>query len=159
MIEKVTIPFVPLVNTGSEKTVDLKDAVVKMEKLSDIIKKAEFVAYDKVSILDRKYEENDGISQTVQSDWIPIGEQVKMIMRGEITVGNMSDGFDDAFSDLDEESPEEVFEDATDYGTEYSDEIRDAVLAEKAKQAHDSAETKETNEKNDAEALQEATAE
>lgn len=130
-----------------------------MEKLSDIIKKAEFVAYDKASVLDRKYEENDGISQTVQSDWIPIGEQVRMIMRGEITVGNMDDGYDDAFTDLDEESPEEVFEDSTDYGTEYSDELREAVMASQTNKSGGSGETKETNEKNDAEAPQEATAE
>lgn len=130
-----------------------------MEQIADVLKKAQWLKYDTLAVRDRKYEENDGISQTVQSDWIPIGEQVRMIMRGEITVGNMSDGYDDAFTDLEEESPEEVFEDVTDIGTEYSDEIRDAVLAEKAKQAHDSAETKETSEKNDAEAPQEATAE
>lgn len=126
-----------------------------MEKMSDIIKKAEFVAYDKASILDRKYEENDGISQTVQSDWIPIGEQVKMIMRGEITVGNMSDGYDDAFTDLEEEAPEEVFEDATDYGTEYSDELREAVMASQTNKSGDSAETDKTNEKSDVGATQE----
>lgn len=126
-----------------------------MEKLSDIVKKAEFVAYDKASILDRKYEENDGISQTVQSDWIPIGEQVKMIMRGEITVGNMNDGYDDAFTDLDEESPEEVFEDSTDYGTEYSDELREAVMASQTNKSGDSAETDKTNEKSDVGATQE----
>lgn len=130
-----------------------------MEQIADVLKKAQWLKYDTLAVRDRTYEENDGISQTVQSDWIPIGEQVKMIMRGEITVGNMSDGYDDEFTDLEQESPEEVFEDVTDIGTEYSDEIRDAVLAEKAKQAHDSAETKETSEKNDAEAPLEATAE
>ena len=126
-----------------------------MEKLSDILKKAEFIAYDKASTREREYEENDGISQTVQSDWIPIGEQVKMIMRGEITVGNMSDGYDDAFTDLDEESPEEVFEDATDYGTQYSDELREAVMASQTNKSGDSAETDKTNEKSDVGATQE----
>lgn len=130
-----------------------------MGQISDVLKKSSWLKYDSLAIRDRSFdfEENDGISQTVQSDWIPIGEQVKMIMRGEITVGNLSDGYDDEFTDLEQESPEEVFEDITDIGTEYSDEIRDAVLAEKAKQAHDSAETE--NEKNDAEAPLEATAE
>lgn len=156
MVEKVTVPFIPSIDSGLDKTVDLKNAEID-EK--GFIATPYYLSYKEATTCQRKYEENDGISQTVQSDWIPIGEQVKMIMRGEITVGNMSDGYDDSFTDLEEESPEEVFEDITDVGTEYSDEIRDAVLAEKAKQAHDSAETKETSEKNDAEAPQEATAE
>lgn len=70
-------------------------------------------------------EVNDEPSQTVTTGYIPINEQVKMIMRGEITVGNIFDGYDDD-QDL-EKIPEEYFEDATDYQTEYNDELRDAV--------------------------------
>lgn len=134
------------------------DVLVDTQYLKD--SPVEWTDYKKVSTATKKFEENDGISQTVQSDWIPIGEQVKMIMRGEITVGNLSEGFDDSFTDLDEESPEEVFEDATDYGTQYSDELREAVLqSSEQNKANDSADTKASNEKHDVEAPLEATTE
>lgn len=84
---------------------------------------------------ERHLEENSGESLTVQSDYIPIEQQVKMIMRGEITVGNMDDGFDDEYLDLDEESPDEIFEDAVDLGTQYQDDIRLAVAEDLASQA------------------------
>lgn len=128
-----------------------------MEQIKDIIEKAEWFNYKTASVRERTYEENDGISETVQSDWIPIGEQVRMIMRGEITVGNLDDGYDDAFTDLEEESPEEVFEDATDYGTQYSDELREAVLkSSEQNKANDSAAAKETNEEDAVQAPLEA---
>lgn len=134
-----------------------------MEKLSDILEKqvkAEFSTYKDASTREKQYEENDGISETVQSDWIPIGEQVRMIMRGEITVGNMDEGYDDNFNDLEQESPDEVFEDATDFGTEYSDELRDAVLQSREQnKANDSAETNTKSENSDVEAPLEATTE
>lgn len=130
-----------------------------MEKIGDVAKQvsAKFITYKDVSTLERHYEENDGISETVQSDWIPIGEQVRMIMRGEVTVGGLDEGFDESFNDLEQESPDEVFEDATDYGTEYSDELRDAFLeSSEQKQANVSAAAKETNEETDVQAPSEA---
>lgn len=131
-----------------------------MEQIKDVIEKAEWFNYKTAAVRDRTYEENDGISETVQSDWIPIGEQVRMIMRGEITVGNLDDGYDDAFTDLEEESPEEVFEDATDIGTQYSDELREAVLkSSEQNKANDSATTETKHEENDVQAPLEASTE
>lgn len=133
-----------------------------MEKIGDVVKQvaAKFITYKDVSTLERYYEENDGISETVQSDWIPIGEQVRMIMRGEITVGGLDEGYDESFNDLEQESPDEVFEDATDFGTEYSDELRDAFLeSSEQKQANDSAAAKETNKEDDVQAPSEASTE
>lgn len=81
-----------------------------------------------VSVYDEKKfkgEVNDEPSQTVTTGYIPINEQVKMIMRGEITIGNLDSGYDDD-QDL-EKIPEEYFEDATDYSTQYSDDLQDAL--------------------------------
>ena len=63
-------------------------------------------------------EVNDEPSETVTTGYIPIDEQVKMIIRGEVTIGNLDRGFEDATDDIDSEDPSEVFEDATDYATE-----------------------------------------
>lgn len=75
----------------------------------------------------QSFEENSGEILTVQSDYIPIEQQVSMIMKGQITVGNLDDGFDDEYLNLDEESPDEIFQDAVDLGTQYQDDIRLAV--------------------------------
>lgn len=82
-----------------------------------------------VSVYDKKLfksEENDGVSETVTTGYIPLNEQVAMIMKGQITIGNMSDGFDDTDQDL-EKIPEEYFEDATDYRTQYDDDLREVI--------------------------------
>lgn len=94
------------------------------------------MAYEKMkgvtfkSVYDVKkpvYEENDGVSETITTGYIPIDEQVKMIIRGQITIGafNESD-FPDKDEDLDK-IPEEYFEDATDYRTEYDDDLREVI--------------------------------
>lgn len=71
-----------------------------------------------------KGEVNDEPSETVTTGYIPINEQVKMIMRGEITVGNWQYDIDDG-QDIDKDCEEDYFEDATDYDTE--SELRDAL--------------------------------
>lgn len=80
-----------------------------------------------ISVYDEKKqisEYNDGVSETITTGYIPLNEQVAMIIKGEITVGNLDDGFYDDDDDL-EKIPEEVFEDATDYMTE--SELREVV--------------------------------
>lgn len=82
-----------------------------------------------ISVYDKKpfkSEENDGVSETVTTGYIPLNEQVAMIIKGQITVGNLSDGFDDTDQDL-EKIPEEYFEDATDYRTQYDDDLREVI--------------------------------
>lgn len=63
-------------------------------------------------------EFNDGVDEVDTTGYIPLNEQVKMIIKGQITVGNIDDGFDDAIDDIDKDVPEEYFEDATDFDTE-----------------------------------------
>ena len=82
-----------------------------------------------ISVYDEKKqipEYNDGISETVTTGYIPLNEQIRMIMKGQITVGNFDDGFDDTDQDL-EKIPEEYFEDVTDYRTEYEDDLREVI--------------------------------
>lgn len=89
-------------------------------------------------------EENDGISETVTTGYIPINEQVKMIMRGEITVG--VGGFDNAVEDIDAISPEEFFEDATDYNTE--SELQELYVAETSKKSAGNSEPQQDSQEN-----------
>ena len=72
-----------------------------------------------------KGEVNDEPSETVTTGYIPINEQVKMIMRGEITIGNLDNGYENADDDIDKDCAEDYFEDATDYDTE--SELQDAL--------------------------------
>lgn len=92
-------------------------------------------------------EFSDLPSLTVQSEYIPISQQVKMIMRGEITVPNeVYDVADEV--DLDTPIEEEFFEDATDVGTIYQDDIAQALkagVATPVKPASNSSEHKQSN--------------
>lgn len=78
--------------------------------------------YDKKEF---KGEVNDEPSETVTTGYIPIQEQVKMIIRGEITIGNLDKGYEFADDDIDKDCAEDYFEDATDYDTE--SELQDAL--------------------------------
>lgn len=83
---------------------------------------------------DKKFlsEINDQGSETVTTGYIPIDEQVKMIIRGEITIGIDNYIYTDD-DEIEKQAPEEVFEDFEDVGSLYQDDVRDAVLAQTKK--------------------------